>query len=90
MENKVISALQFGGTEGDIYTLTLPYGVCSTVASTAAKTVTVDSFALATGSRVLVKFSVANTAATPTLNVNNTGAISIQHRGQAVNASTLA
>ena len=90
MEKKVISALQFGGTEGDIYTLTLPYGVCSTAASTAAKEVTVDSFALATGSRVLVKFSTTNTAAAPTLNVNGTGSNSIWYRGQAVGASALA
>lgn len=54
-----------------------PYGVCSTSASTAAKTVTIDfsgTLTLFTGMSVRVKFSNANTAASPTLNVNGTGA----------------
>lgn len=54
-----------------------PYGVCSTAASTAAKTVTIDfsgTLTLFTGMSVRVKFSNANTAASPTLNVNSTGA----------------
>ena len=52
----------------------LYYGVCSTAADTAAKTVTVDNFSLVTGAMVIVKFSNANSASSPTLNVNNTGA----------------
>lgn len=60
------------------------YGVCSTPASTAAKAVTVTgsaaTFALFAGVSVRVLFSNANTANTPTLNVNNTGAIPIQLR----------
>lgn len=54
-----------------------PYGVCSTAAATAAKTVTVDfsgTLSLFTGLTVRVKFTNANTAASPTLNVNGTGA----------------
>ena len=54
-----------------------PYGVCSTAAGTAAKTVTIDysgTLTLFTGLTVRVKFSNANTAANPTLNVNSTGA----------------
>ena len=58
-----------------------PYGVCSTAAATAAKTVTVDfsgTLALFTGLTVRVKFANANTYNGPTtLNVNNTGAIPI-------------
>ena len=52
------------------------YGVCSTAADTAAKTVTIDNFSLVTGAMVIVKFTNANTNKTtaPTLNVNNTGA----------------
>lgn len=66
------------------------YGVCSTAAATAAKTVSLTGFTLATGARVLVKFSVTNTASNPTLNVNSTGAKAIMYRGSAINASYLA
>ena len=54
-----------------------PYGVCSTAAGTAAKTVSIDystTLSLFTGLTVRVKFSNANTASSPTLNVNSTGA----------------
>lgn len=57
-----------------------PYGVCSTAAGTAAKTVTVDfsgTLTLFTGLTVRVKFTNANTAASPTLNVNSTGAVAM-------------
>ena len=47
-------------------------------------------FALATGARVLVKFTVTNSAANPTLDVNGTGAKPIQYRGAAIAAGTLA
>ena len=45
------------------------YATCSTAAATAAKTVALSGFALATGARVLVKFTVTNSAANPTLDV---------------------
>ena len=51
---------------------------CSTASGTAAKTVTLANFALYTGARLYILFSNANTAATPTLNVNSTGAIAIK------------
>ena len=50
------------------------YGTCSTAAATAAKVVQCDGFKLVTGARIAVKFSHSNTAASPTLNVNGTGA----------------
>lgn len=50
------------------------YGVCSTAADAAAKTVTIDNFSLVTGAMVIVKFTNANSIASPTLNVNGTGA----------------
>lgn len=54
------------------------YGTCSTAFSTAAKVVTVNSdFTLTTGVSVLVKFTAVNTATSPTLNVNSTGAKAI-------------
>ena len=66
------------------------YATCSTAAATAAKTVALAGFTLATGARVLVKFTVTNSAANPTLDVNGTGAKPIQYRGAAIAAGTLA
>ena len=61
------------------------YGVCSTAAGTAAKTVTVDnSFKLVTGVSVTIKFSDKNSASNPTLNVNGTGAKPLYRYGTTV------
>lgn len=59
------------------------FGTCDTAAGTAAKTVsiTTGTFALEAGARVSVKFTNANTAGTPTLNVNSNGAKNIFHKG---------
>ena len=54
------------------------YGTCSTAAATVAKVVTLSGFSLYTGAQVTVKFTYANTAANPTLNVNSTGAKKIR------------
>lgn len=54
-----------------------PYGTCDTAAGTAAKVVSCSDFTLFTNATVIVKFSNANTASAPTLNVNNTGAKTI-------------
>lgn len=68
-----------GGGGGSAVTF---YGTSSVAAATAAKTVTVDnSFALATGVMVTVKFQYSNSASSPTLNVNGSGAISIKRYG---------
>ena len=66
------------------------YGTCSTDAGTAAKTVTLANFVLATGAEVTVRFTVTNTASNPTLNVNGTGAKAIQYRNAAIPAGYLA
>ena len=62
------------------------FGTCSTAAGTAAKTVsiTAGTFSLEAGARVSVKFNNANTASTPTLNVNSTGAKNIFHKGSQI------
>ena len=65
------------------------YGVCSTAAGTAAKTVSATGFTLVTGAKVVVKFTYTNTAASPTLNVNNTGAKAIYYRGAVISAARL-
>jgi hypothetical protein len=57
------------------------YGVCSTAASTGAKTVTISGFRLATGVQINVKFSNNNYAYPMTLNVSNTGAKTVKAYG---------
>jgi len=59
------------------------FGTCSIAAGTAAKTVSITAGTptLEAGLRVVVKFSNANTASTPTLNVNSLGAKNIFHNG---------
>ena len=69
--------------DGSNYT-TRPYGTCSTAAGTVAKVVTCADFTLTTGATILVKFTNENSVASPTLNVNNTGAKSIYYRGAAL------
>ena len=66
------------------------YGTCSTAADTAAKTVECTGFTLITGAEITVKFTITNTAASPTLNVNSTGAKAIYYRGSAISAGYLA
>lgn len=59
------------------------YATCATSASTAAKVAYIQGetsssgFTLITGTTVHVKFTYANTASSPTLNINGTGAKSI-------------
>lgn len=65
-------AANSSGGSGAIFT-----GTCDTAAGTAAKVATLDDatgFALTTGVRVAITFLNKNTAATPTLNVNTSGA----------------
>ena len=54
------------------------YGTCDTAANTAAKVVTCADFdTLMTGVTIRVKFTYGNTAASPTVNINNTGATAV-------------
>ena len=63
---------------------TRPYATCSTSASTAAKTVSLTDFEYFQGASIIVKFTYANTASSPTLNVNSKGAKSIRYNGSAL------
>ena len=65
------------------------YGSCSTDAATVEKVVACTNYALKTGGRITVKFTVTNTAANPTLNVNSTGAKAIYYRGTAIGTGYL-
>src|SRR5574344_37660 len=63
-------------------------GTCSTASATAEKAVTLSGSVLATGATIQVTFTNANTATTPTLNVNGTGAKAIYNEaGTAVSAT---
>ena len=60
------------------YTFDKPYfGVCGTAAATQTKVVTCDEFRLEKGTLLAVQFTYANTATSPSMNVNGTGAIAI-------------
>ena len=67
------------------------FGSCSTAASTAAKTVTLDdsmTFTLAKGASVFVKFTNSNTASSPTLSVNSSTAKNIYRYGTTTPGNT--
>ena len=68
----------------EIFARLLGYGTCATAAATATKVGTLTGFVRSTGSRITLKFTYANTAANPTLNVNSTGAAAIVFRGTAI------
>ena len=79
-----LTAPQFAGVfEGN----SCWYGTCSTAAGTAAKVVTCSGFVLATGARISVYCSTANSAGAITLNVNSTGAKSVYVKGAATSSS---
>ena len=82
---RTINGVSFDGTAAITH-----YGTCATAAATAAKTVALTSFALVTGAEVTVMFTVTNTAASPTLDVNGTGAKAIYYRNAAISAGYLA
>ena len=65
------------------------YGVCSTAAATAVKTVDIPGFELHVGAYVIVTFTITNSAAVANLklNVSNTGDIPIKYRNGNVAAA---
>ncbi len=79
-----INGMSFDGS-GDIRN----FAQCNTAAAVAAKVVERPGFNLVVGAEITVWFTAANTAANPTLNVNNTGAKSIYYRGGNVPAGYL-
>ena len=86
---KLINTVYIDGMEFNGEDSISKYGVCTTSAGTAAKAATVVSIAspLRTGTTVCIKFSNANTAANPTLNISSTGAKPVVWKGLAL-AST--
>ena len=60
------------------------YGVCSTPGTSDSKAVNAEGFSLMAGAEVTVKFTETNTAHSPKLNVNGTGAKPIYFHGAAI------
>lgn len=58
------------------------YGTCSSDSGTVKKVATLSNFILNNGARVAIKFTNANTANAPTLNINGTGDKNIYHNNQ--------
>ncbi|MBD5553855.1 MAG: hypothetical protein HDQ95_00510, partial [Roseburia sp.] len=81
---RTIDGVSFNGSAAITH-----YGTCSTAAATAAKVVACTGFSLVAGATVRVKFTVTNTAANPTLNVNSTGAKAIYYAGAAITANMI-
>ena len=79
--------IYIGGGEGNLIPVNRSpyYGVCSTLSSDSTKIVTLDvendNFFLTDGTLIAVKFLSKNTALSPTLNVNGTGAVSVKRYG---------
>lgn len=84
-----ISKVTISDTTHDIVAGGITYCTCETAAATTAKVATVASgnFSLFIGATVNVKFTKANTIASPTLNVANTGAKAIYWHGSALTSS---
>lgn len=82
---RTIDGVSFNGTANIHH-----YGSCSTATATVEKAVSCTGFTLATGARIIVKFTTTNTAASPTLNVNGTGAKPIYYRGAVIGTGYLA
>lgn len=79
-----IDGVQFDGTANIHH-----FATCSTAAGTTEKVVPMSGFVLATGARIVVKFTVTNTVSAPTMNVNGTGAKPIKYHGGSFSASYL-
>lgn len=71
-----INGLSFNGSANINH-----YATCATTAATAAKTASLPGYSLQTGGRAMIKFTEANTAATPTMNINSSGAKAIKAFG---------
>ena len=81
---RTIDGVDFNGTAAISH-----FGVSDTAAATAAKTVACAGFKLVTGAEIVVRFKNTNSADSPTLNVNGTGAKGIHYRQVAINKGYL-
>lgn len=85
MATNIINSLQSGD---NIHVFSMPYGTCSTKASTPEKVVSSkNNFTLEAGARITIKFTEANNVVNPTLNIKSLGAKPIYWNGSALPSS---
>ena len=85
----VIKTITVDGVKFGELSNVVHFSTCDTNADEQNKVVSCDNFSLINGAKITVKFSYTNTATSPTLNVNNTGAIPIYYRGNNIEAGYL-
>lgn len=80
-QRKVYIRTYSSGTFGAWTEEGVPVGTCTTEAGTAAKVATMNGYEISSKDYFSIKFSNANTAASPTLNINGSGAKAIMTNG---------
>ncbi len=78
---KLATARAIDGVSFDGSAAISRYGVCATIAKTAAKAVSISGYTLVSGAVSVVKFTYGNVANSPTLNITSTGAKPITRKG---------
>ena len=86
----VRNTIKIDGVEVNSLKSITHFAVCSTDASDKDKTVECNNFNLEIGSIIIVKWANGNSADSPTLNVNSTGAKSIVYKGSNITSSQIA
>lgn len=86
----VRNTIKIDGVEVNSLKSITHFAVCSTDASDKDKTVECNNFNLEIGSIIIVKWTNGNSADSPTLNVNSTGAKSIVYKGSNITSSQIA
>lgn len=80
-QRKVYIRTYSSGTFGAWTEEGVPVTACTTAAATAAKTATFTNRTISTGDYFAIQFTYANTATSPTLNINGSGAKAIMTNG---------
>ena len=85
----VKNTIKIDGVEVNSLSSITHFGICSTDASKVDKIVECNNFNLETGAIIIVKWVNGNSANSPTLNVNSTGAKSIVYKGSNITDSQI-
>lgn len=87
-DNKTLTITKRDGTSFNFQSGGVPKATCSTSSNTAAKVVNLDGFVVEKGAMIDVTFTYSNGSGFPKLNVNSTGAKSIQYYTIGVNGNS--
>lgn len=79
-----IDGVSFDGSANIVH-----YGECSSDGTSPAKTVQINNFVLATGARVIIKFTEENTGYPAHLNVNGTGSTYMRYKDAYIQKSAI-